>query len=1117
MKRLFSGLKAALTFGRAEPAQQTPAVPAKRLAGILAVNEPLQRLREAQAHSTADFQNRRRAEAEAFERDCQRAEKLLAGRPDAQASVDAIRITSGIKWDATTKALKAEPEARRGNCFDHILTLKATFGWTLKTSQYGARSTDSRFGTTCECLIRDLIDMGFEMNAARASAVLRLIAAGESGHALKGRACWSARELKLGAVREMEKALRKGQLALSTTDRQLAREILATMHEGGSKEPKGPEKGDSALVKQLKAIAGADQQETFFARMRPHAAPPFMNPSYTAPSAERIDFWQEVLVQAADIVTSVRAFAEDRASAPAWTSDRGAFEAKFGKGHSDKAFRFGWWSRDTAGEEGFDPKFNNHLSRLVMDGPAANWPTLLTAERIAQLKEIGPDFAKSWPPSYATPAVPHVADFAFEGRDADGALFNLFEQVGEKTPGPTWYKSTDAALAAIGHAEVLAVLKRWVEDYVDPSVDIDWQTYSDLASLDFPSRHGNAHYVPDPLPEAGSDAWRRMATAVALKVACGNPGVVMRREATPHKRDGSRVILSDHNVIVARGIAFALSRYPAADAVPLLEALARHTMSMRGWSSYKTPRAGAACVQALAQLGYEGAFALGRLRRAIRDKTALNAIDRALATLGGNIGLSTDDMHEIAMADWGVGDAGSRTETLGDLTVELRIVSSRKAELRTTDARGKATRGVSKAFKELEGGKELAEELEEAAADIAKILPEARRRIEAAWRTGRTWSHAGWTERLIDNGLLRTVTERLIWRFMQADGTAFTAIPQGGKLLKSDGSEHAPAATIDTVALWHPMDASAAEVAAWRKLLVERKLTQPFIQAWRPVYPVTEAERVTATYSNRFAGHILEQAPAMAILKKRGWIAFNRSMQGNNAEHERVRLLLPHFGVAAEYWVAGIGSRIQEGKAAEAGGELFAFINTDRTVFYALDARTGKPGTDPLPVADVHPTAFGEVMYDIDSVVGRTSIGADRFWNDRGQGAAHPQSEEAAFVAYRERYASGQSGELADARHDFLESVLPGLTIADQCTLTPKFLMVDGKRHTYKISLSSGNILIAPNDRYLCIVRAGDSSVPRGSYVPFEGDDILSIILSKAMMLADDDKIDDQTILRQLA
>jgi hypothetical protein len=35
-------------------------------------------------------------------------------------------------------------------------------------------------------------------------------------------------------------------------------------------------------------------------------------------------------------------------------------------------------------------------------------------------------------------------------------------------------------------------------------------------------------------------------------------------------------------------------------------------------------------------------------------------------------------------------------------------------------------------------------------------------------------------------------------------------------------------------------------------------------------------------------------------------------------------------------------------------------------------------------------------------------------------------------------------------------------------------------------------------------------------FLPFEGDAVLSIILSKAQLLMDDDKITDATILRQL-
>jgi len=89
------------------------------------------------------------------------------------------------------------------------------------------------------------------------------------------------------------------------------------------------------------------------------------------------------------------------------------------------------------------------------------------------------------------------------------------------------------------------------------------------------------------------------------------------------------------------------------------------------------------------------------------------------------------------------------------------------------------------------------------------------------------------------------------------------------------------------------------------------------------------------------------------------------------------------------------------------------------------------------------------------------------------------------------------------------------LKISDQCTLTDKFLVVKGKIRTYKIHLGSANILMEPNDQYLCIV-PGYSNKPSHIYLPFDGDRTLSVILSKAFLLADDTKITDPTILRQI-
>jgi hypothetical protein len=56
-----------------------------------------------------------------------------------------------------------------------------------------------------------------------------------------------------------------------------------------------------------------------------------------------------------------------------------------------------------------------------------------------------------------------------------------------------------------------------------------------------------------------------------------------------------------------------------------------------------------------------------------------------------------------------------------------------------------------------------------------------------------------------------------------------------------------------------------------------------------------------------------------------------------------------------------------------------------------------------------------------------------------------------------------------------------------------------------------------PNDQYLCIVPDSRSrSKEDDLFLPFEGDSTLSIIISKALLLAEDTKIKDPTITRQI-
>jgi hypothetical protein len=76
---------------------------------------------------------------------------------------------------------------------------------------------------------------------------------------------------------------------------------------------------------------------------------------------------------------------------------------------------------------------------------------------------------------------------------------------------------------------------------------------------------------------------------------------------------------------------------------------------------------------------------------------------------------------------------------------------------------------------------------------------------------------------------------------------------------------------------------------------------------------------------------------------------------------------------------------------------------------------------------------------------------------------------------------------------------------------------VKGDIREYKIHLGSGNIQMEPNNQYLCIV-AKQSASKAGDKImlPFEGDGTMSIILSKAFMLAEDKKITDPSIISQI-
>jgi hypothetical protein len=444
-------------------------------------------------------------------------------------------------------------------------------------------------------------------------------------------------------------------------------------------------------------------------------------------------------------------------------------------------------------------------------------------------------------------------------------------------------------------------------------------------------------------------------------------------------------------------------------------------------------------------------------------------------------------LEEVAVPDCGFTSLGRLEVPLGDFTAVVIINRRFKSELSWRKPDGQSQKSVPKAVKV-----DFADQLKELKATVKtvdQVLATWRSRIENFPLARREHTIETFTQRFVHHPLLGVLACRIIWSVTDVSGVTVGLATRDG-FVDVNGTTHElpPEAT---VRIWHPIYANADEVLAWRERLAHDEITQPFKQAHREVYLLTDAERQTSTYSNRFASHIVKQHQFKALCDERNW---QYSIQGGwDSDGGIPTRHLEPWKMRAEFWI--------EPASNETGDTgTWLYMSTDQVRFYASGTNT------PMPVHEVPELVFSEIMRDADLFVGVAGIGADPTWEDRGQEG---------FGRYWQGVSFGELSQSGETRRDVLRMLIPRLKIADRCQVEDRFLIVRGTKRTYKIHLGSGNILMEPNDQYLCIV-ADRSAKADNVALPFEGDRTLSLILSKTFLLAEDDKIKDPTILGQI-
>ncbi len=445
-------------------------------------------------------------------------------------------------------------------------------------------------------------------------------------------------------------------------------------------------------------------------------------------------------------------------------------------------------------------------------------------------------------------------------------------------------------------------------------------------------------------------------------------------------------------------------------------------------------------------------------------------------------GVPLDDLLDVGSPDLGLNARCELHRSVGDYTATVAPRTSRQAALTWRDLRGKSLKATPALLRQQHG--EACKALQQSAKDLTAALLGRIAQLEAGYLTRRSLALDRFQARLRAQPIESYLASRLIWRATWGDESC-SFMP--GEALEDVAGSRLMLPPESLITLWHPLHGGPGEVAAWRDRIERLGVPQPFKQAHRETYVLTDAERATATYSNRFAAHILRQHQFARLFGQRGW---RYGLQGDHDSWNEAELDLPSFGLMAKLRLDPVES---EGTI---GPGKYLYVTTDRVSFSAYDT----------PLTAIPPVVFSEVMRQVDLAVSVASVGNDPTWVDSGP--------DGFGAGYRQQLFALPLGPSGEARRQLLATLLPRLSVKDRLALDERWLHVRGTRARYRIHLQSLQVEVADSGRHLCIVPRAQA--PRAT-LPFEGDEVLELLLSKAFLLLEDDRIADAGIDRQIA
>lgn len=429
------------------------------------------------------------------------------------------------------------------------------------------------------------------------------------------------------------------------------------------------------------------------------------------------------------------------------------------------------------------------------------------------------------------------------------------------------------------------------------------------------------------------------------------------------------------------------------------------------------------------------------------------AVRVALDNLARNAGYTDPVRLTWAMETKQVQDILSKeTEVVaGDVTVRLGIDADGKAELFVVKG-DKTLKAIPAALKKDKRILELGANRK----TLREQFRRSRKSLEEAMVRGDVFS-ADELATLFSHPVISKHLEKLV--FVAGSKHGFY---DEGKLIDANGAESALAGG-DEVRIAHCVDLyKTGQWSEYQRHCFENELRQPFKQIFRELYLPTEDELREKTISRRYAGHQIQPAKTVALLKTRGWKA--EYEEGLQKVFHRERFTAIMCAMADWFSPAEVENPTLE------------------TVEF-LDLKTRKG----VAFETIEPRIFSEVMRDVDLVVSVAHAGG-----------IDPEA----------------SHSTIEMRAALLNETVR-LFKLENVEVSGSHARIKGTMGEYSVHLGSAVVHKIPGT-YLSILPV--HAQQRGRiFLPFADEDPKSAeLISKVLLLARDEKIQDPTILRQL-